>query len=271
MPTKSERTNWTRDEHTLAFNLYCKIPFGRQHSRAPEIIELANLLGRSANSVALKLNNFSRLDPELKARGIKGMAHGAKGEIEVWRDFEDNPEALAFESERLLAQFTGRKLEEIAEIDERELPKDGLERERVVRVRVKQHFFRAAVLSAYDYKCCITGLAVPALLVASHIVPWAQDAKQRMNPRNGLCLNALHDRAFDRRLMFFDQDLKVCFRANIKSQANRDGLNWLLNCEGRAIRLPRKFKPDVTLIEMHAASCRLTGRSDFLNGVERTN
>src|SRR5438067_11978733 len=111
-----------------------------------------------------------------------------------WRDFEDNPAALAFESERLLAQFTGRKLEEIAEIDERELPKEGLERERMVRVRVNQHFFRAAVLSAYDYKCCVTGLAVPELLVASHIVPWAADPKQRMNPRNGLCLNALHDR-----------------------------------------------------------------------------
>src|SRR5436305_7185937 len=161
------RKDWTHDEHILALNLYCKIPFGRQHSRAPEIIELAKLLGRSAGSVALKLNNFSRLDPELQARGIKGMAHGAKGEIDVWREFDASPEALAFESERLLAKFTGRKLEEIAEIDERELPRAGLKRERLVRVRVNQHFFRATVLAAYDYKCCVTGIAVPELLVAS--------------------------------------------------------------------------------------------------------
>jgi len=253
MPAKHK--DWTRDEHILAFNLYCKIPFGRQHSRAPEIIELAKLLGRSAGSVALKLNNFSRLDPELKARGIKGMAHGAKGEIEVWRDFEDDPESLAFESERLLARFSGRKLEEIAEIDERELPKEGLERARIVRVRVNQHFFRAAVLSAYDYRCCVTGLAVPELLVASHIVPWARDSKQRMNPRNGLCLNALHDRAFDRRLMFFDRDLKVRFRADFESRPIDDGLHWLLSYEGRAIRLPRKFKPDNLLLESHAVAC----------------
>ncbi len=85
---------WTRDEHILVFNLYCRIPFGRQHSRAPEIIELAKLLGRSRGSVALKLNNFSRLDPELKARGVKGMAQGAKGELDVWRDFEDNPRSV---------------------------------------------------------------------------------------------------------------------------------------------------------------------------------
>jgi len=254
MPAKHQ--DWTRDEHILAFNLYCKIPFGRQHSRAPEIIELAKLLGRSPNAVALKLNNFSRLDPELQARGIKGMAHGAKGEIEVWRDFEDNPEALAFESERLLARFTGRKLEDVGEIDERELPKEGLERERMVRVRVNQHFFRAAVLAAYDHKCCITGLAVPELLVASHIVPWADDPKQRMNPRNGLCLNALHDRAFDRRLMFFDQDLKVRFRPELKSRADRDGLEWLLAYEGQLLRLPRKFRPDLALIHSHATNCQ---------------
>jgi putative restriction endonuclease len=250
------RENWTLDEHTLAFNLYCKIPFGRQHSRAPEIIELAKLLGRSANSVALKLNNFSRLDPELQARGIRGMAHGAKGEIEVWREFEDDPEALAFESERLLARFTGRKLEDIAEIDERELPKEGLERERMVRVRVNQHFFRATVLSAYDHKCCITGLAVPELLIASHIVPWARDSKQRMNPRNGLCLNALHDRTFDRHLMFFDQSLKVRFRTDVKSRPNKNGLEWLLGFEGQPIRVPRKFRPDLDLIKQHAIACR---------------
>ncbi len=183
------------------------------------------------------------------------MAHGAKGEIEVWRDFEDDPEALAFEGERLLARLSGRKLEEIAEIDERELPKEGLERERIVRVRVNQHFFRATVLSAYDYRCCVTGLAVPELLVAGHIVPWARDSKQRMNPRNGLCLNALHDRAFDRRLMFFDRDLKVRFRADFESRPIDDGLHWLLSYEGRAIRLPRKFKPDNLLLESHAVAC----------------
>ena len=44
--------------------------------------------------------------------------------------------------------------------------------------RVNQHFFRAAILAAYEnLRCCITGLAVPGLLVASHIVPWARDTE----------------------------------------------------------------------------------------------
>jgi putative restriction endonuclease len=244
--------DWTRAEHILAFNLYCKIPFGSISARNPKIIELAKVLGRSPGSLSLKLSNFARLDPELQARGIKGMQHGAKGEVEVWREFENNPEALAFESERLLAQSTGQKLEEVAEIDERELPKEGLERERMVRVRVNQHFFRAAVLSAYDYKCCVTGLTVPELLVASHIVPWAADPKQRMNPRNGLCLNALHDRAFDRNLMFVAEDMTVHFREKlIRAEKRSPGLDWLLSYEGKSVCMPRKFKPDATLLSCH--------------------
>lgn len=79
----TERRDWTREEHILAFNLYCKIPFGTIHIRNPKIIELAALLNRSAGAVSYKLANFSRLDPEMKARGIAGMPHGAKGEIEI--------------------------------------------------------------------------------------------------------------------------------------------------------------------------------------------
>lgn len=252
-------TDWSRDDHILAFNLYCKIPFGRIHANNPQIIDLAKVLERSANSVSLKLSNFARLDPELQARGIKGMRHGAKGEGEVWREFDNNPETLAFESERLLAKFTGRRLEEIAEIDERELPNEGLERERMVRVRVNQHFFRAAVLSAYDYKCCVTGLAVPELLVASHIIPWAIDSKQRMNPRNGLCLNALHDRAFDRGLMFIADDTTVRFHERIiRSEKQSSALAWLLSYGGKSIRMPRKFKPDTVLLALHATAGRVT-------------
>jgi len=250
---KKENERWSRDEHILAFNLYCKIPFGTIHMRNPKIIELAKLLRRSVGAVSYKLGNFARLDSALKARGIKGIEHGAKGEEEVWNEFHQNPEALAFESERLLAQFTNQTLEQLAEIDERELPKEGLERERIVRTRVNQHFFRSTILAAYKCHCCITGLAIPELLVASHIVPWADDPKNRMNPRNGLCLNALHDRAFDRGLMSITPDWTVCYAKSIKSSKHRanPAIDWLLQFEGKPINLPKKFAPDPDLIAWH--------------------
>lgn len=87
----------------MAFNLYCKIPFGQIHMHNPRVIQLAQMLGRSVGSVSLKLSNFARLDPALQARGIRGMRHGAKGEEAVWHEFAEHSETLAFESERLLA------------------------------------------------------------------------------------------------------------------------------------------------------------------------
>src|SRR5687768_551460 len=125
---RSGSSNWTRDEHVLAFNLYCQIPFGTIHMRNPRIIELAHLLGRSVGAVSYKLSNFARLDPALRARGIRGHEHGAKGEEEVWNEFSLHPEALAFESERLMADRLGRSLEEVAGIETRDLPAAGIER-----------------------------------------------------------------------------------------------------------------------------------------------
>ena len=198
---KKATRNWSREEHILAFNVYFQIPFGTIHVRNPKIQKLAELLHRSVGAVSYKLANFARLDPALKARGIRGMPHGARGEEEVWDEFAHDPEALAFESEQLLAERLRKPVEEVAEIDTQDLPAVGLEREVLVRVRVNQSFFRRRILSAYNFRCCITGLTIQPLLVASHIVSWADDKANRLNPRNGLCLNALHDRAFDTNLM----------------------------------------------------------------------
>jgi putative restriction endonuclease len=253
-----ENQNWNREEHILAFNLYCKIPFGTIHMRNPRIIELARLLGRSVGSVSYKLANFARLDPALQARGIRGMPRGAKGEEEVWREFSANPEALAFDSERLLAARMGKRVEEVAEIDEQDLPRSGVEREATVRVRVNQNFFRSRILSAYNYRCCVTGLAVTPLLVASHVMPWAEDPANRLNPRNGLCLNALHDRAFDQKLMWVADGFRVRFSPRLRQLAaeSETTLAWLTSFEGQALRFHGRFTPDPALLRQHARRCR---------------
>jgi putative restriction endonuclease len=245
--------DWSREEHILAFNLYCKIPFGTIHMRNPKIIELAELLRRSVGAVSYKLANFARLDPTLQSRGIRGLAHGAKGEEEIWREFAANGEKLAYESEKLLAERTGTPIEELAEIDESELPAEGIDRDRLVKTRVNQHFFRAAVLAAYEFRCCVSGLAVQPLLVASHIMPWSIDHKNRMNPRNGLCLNALHDRAFDRGLMTITGDFKVQMNDALvpTNKADEEPMSWLWRFDGKALTLPKKFPPDAALLASH--------------------
>ncbi len=76
-------------------------------------------------------------------------------------------------------------------------------------MRLAQRFFRRAVLASFDAKCCIAGIGHAELLVASHIVPWKQSREHRANPRNGLWLSRLHDRAFDRGLITLDTDYRV--------------------------------------------------------------
>ncbi len=131
---------WSREELILAFNLYCKIPFGTIHIHNPKIIALAKLLGRTPSAVSWKLANFARLDPSLQKRNIAGAPHGSKLDVEIWNEFNNDWEKLAFESEKLLAQKTGRQLEEINDIDTFDLPKAGKERETVVKSSCQSKF-----------------------------------------------------------------------------------------------------------------------------------
>ncbi len=243
--------NWTREELIVAFNLYCKTPFGRIHIRNPEIIDLAKLIGRTNSAVSWKLANFARLDPSLQRRGIVGATHGSKGEKQIWDEFNQDWEKLSFISEELLAQFKGKSIEEVSSIDISDLPL-GEERETIVRVRVNQNFFRSSILTAYNSTCCITGLAIPELLNASHIVPWAVDTQNRVNPRNGLCLNAIHDRAFDRGLLTITPDYTVKLSSSIKTLQNDETTkNLLFRYEGIKITMPDRFIPHIRFIEYH--------------------
>jgi putative restriction endonuclease len=250
----SERVNWSREEHILAFNLYNQISFGTIHIRNPQIQKLAKVLGRTVGSVSYKLANFARLDPALMARGIRGATHGAKGEEAVWEEFASDPESLAFECQRLMAARLGEDLTTYAEVETRDLPKVGMEREAIVRLRVNQGFFRRRVVSAYDGQCCVTGLSNPELLVASHIIPWAEDVGNRLNPRNGLCLNRLHDAVFDRYLMWVDEDFVVHLSSRLVKKAKKptEALDWIMSFDKKPLFLPKQFRPDPALLKRHA-------------------
>lgn len=243
---------WTREELILTFNLYCKIPFGTIHIRNPQIIALAKILERTPSAVSWKLANLASLDPTLKKRNIAGATHGAKLDAEVWEEFNNNWDKLTFESEKLLAKKIGKPVEKVANIDTFDLPKAGKQREAFVKIRVNQSFFRKAVIASYDSKCCITGLGIPELLNASHIIPWSKDEANRVNPCNGLCLNAIHDRAFDRGLLTITPDYKIKISKLIKrNDIDSAAQDFLLRFDGSEIRLPTRFLPDANFLKYH--------------------
>lgn len=244
---------WKRDELILAVNLYCKLPFGKMHKGNNEIIQFAKLVGRTPSSIAFKLGNFASFDPTLKERGIKGASNASKLDKQIWDDFYNNWDAALLESEKLLANIKHTTVEKLNMIDLDNLPAEGKEKERLVKVRVNQSIFRSIVLATYDCSCCITGIHNPDLLIASHIAPWSIDEKNRLNPMNGLCLNALHDKAFDKYLITVSaEDYTIKVSSKLLSKKPNESIQFnFLNIAGRAIDLPDKFLPSKELLKIH--------------------
>lgn len=76
--------------------------------------------------------------------------------------------------------------------------------------------------------------------------------KRRADPTNGLCLNALFDRAFDRGLITLDAMLRVVVSRRLREVAIDPDLQCsLVEAEGRTITVPKRFPPALDAIEYH--------------------
>ncbi len=247
---KAGQRLWTREELILAINLYCKLPFSKYHKGNPEVIALSKLINRTPSSVALKLGNLASFDPSLKARGISGASNASKLDKEVWNEFYNNWDEVALESEILLAQ----KMEqtELKKLDIDWTSKKGESRESVVHTRINQSFFRSAVLTSYNFQCCITGLNQPDLLIAGHIKPWSVDNKNRLNPRNGLSLNGLHDKAFELGYITITPNYRIKISPILLKRQSEESVETLfVKYDGKEIILPSRFLPDPEFLEYH--------------------
>jgi len=243
---------WTREELILAINLYCKLPFGRLHRLNSEVINLGNLIGRTPSSVAYKLVNFASLDPSLKARGIKGASNASNLDKEIWKEFFNHWDELPFESEKLLAKIENTSVEKLNNIPEIELPKEGKTREQVIKARVNQSFFRSSILASYNNTCCITGIQQPEFLIAGHIKPWSVDEKNRLNPQNGIAINALHDKAFEAGLLTITTNFKIKVSSLLLKQKKSKSIeDYFLKYDNKDIILPSRFLPNKEFLMYH--------------------
>lgn len=245
--------NWTREQALACFNLYCRIPFGKLHSRNPEIIAFADAIGRTQSAVAMKLVNFASFDPAHQKRNVRGLANASSLDREIWQQFEAAPNRIAEESEEVFSRLSipGISPEE----REPRLPQGPTEAQMTSPMRLVQSFFRRSVLASYAYQCSFCALDVRGLLNAGHIIPWNVREDLRADPRNGLCLCSLHDRAFDRGLMSVDEELRMILSKRLRKK-NPGPLHKLafLDLEGGRIQLPGRFLPDVKALEYHRKS-----------------
>ena len=251
MPTAARRP-WTWDETLLAFRLYCRTPFGRLHQHNPHIIRLATRLSRTPSAVGMKACNFASLDPVLQARGIRGLPNTSKLEQQVWDRFHADSAAIAAEAEAAYERLRTNRDDTAAPDTLPSQPTGPTETDRMVRVRRVQAFFRHAVLVSYNHRCALTGLAVRSLLTASHIMPWSRAPERRADPHNGLCLNALHDRAFDRGLITFDADLRLVLAPALQQNDQLGTLTEALRHHaGQKLHPATRFAPDPSALAYH--------------------
>ena len=244
------RSIWTRDELILALDLYFRLPFGRLNRTTPEVVELANLIGRTNNSVALRLVNFAACDPVIIESGRTGMPGGLTICKPIWDEFSENKENLFFEAQQIKAKLLHSSVEKLVGISNKDLV--GKDKQTIVKQRVNQYAFRSMILNLYEKRCAITGINIPELLIASHIIPWAENQKERLNPENGLCLSALYDRAFDQGFIGFDNQYRVLISDKLKAYSSELYYEkHFASIKGQTITLPEYHRPNKLFLEWH--------------------
>ncbi len=271
------RKPWTRNELLILLNLYDKIPFGQFDQGNAVLKDVAKRMRRTSGSVAMKLSNLASLDKRLAARGIKGLTGASALDRSMWVEYHHNHDELVVASEELLNMLmTGDSLMGVDVIPEegieRAYPISITERMATVKVRRGQAYFRQVVLNAYGGRCAVTGLAVRELLVASHILPWVVPGTghpehehlllhitnhflqgHRLDVENGIALNALHDNAFDRGFITFDEDRRMVCCKSLRKRYKEKEIAFLFKAyEGKPLRVPTEAAgPKAAYLEWH--------------------
>jgi len=245
--------NWTEHELLIAMNLYCRLPFGQFDQSNKHVCEVAEKIDRTPGALAMKLSNLASLDSYHQSRGVVGLRGASNLDRKVWASFQENWSNMAEKSEAAFESLmTDATISQTKTEIENYTPEGPSETERTVKARRLQQFFRKVVLASYENRCTLTGIAVPQLLVASHIIPWSENENRRADPTNGLCLNALHDKAFDRHLITFDEDFRLVVSSFLKKGEIPEfqSANFA-KLEGTTLTLPHRFAPDPYALKEH--------------------
>ncbi|HRQ73974.1 MAG TPA: HNH endonuclease [Phycisphaerales bacterium] len=238
---------WTRNELILAFELYCRIPFQRTKATDARVKELAALLRRTPASVARKLGNFGAFDPQLAARNISGLTHGSKLDRAIWDEFHADWNGLIVRAHDLRREREPRSREP----EPLTAPTGPSEKIVTVKQRLHQAFFRDAVISSYNARCCVTGIPIVECLVAGHIVPWSVDEHRRADPSNGVCMSATFDRLFDGGLITIEDDLTLCVSKRVRVLKDQSATDLIAARHGQKIIPPARFYPDTACLRWH--------------------
>lgn len=238
------RVNWSTDEITLALALYLRTPYNRIHPRNPEIQKLATYLGRTEGAVSKKLANLACFDPEVAQKGKKGFSHGSKLDPQVWNLYVGSDREISLDKLIEDCRLIGQKIDipidnAVFGIVEETIPVSTTEEEQVVKIRRGQAYFRQTVLCRYRYRCVVSGLNLPQMLEAAHILPWSDNETLRLVPQNGLALLPSLHKAYDLNLLGIDADGVVHISDALMDRSEEEPLkDFFKKISGQKIIVP---------------------------------
>lgn len=184
--------------------------------------------------------------------------HYSKADQQVWSEFYGRWNALVQECQSLLAERSAALPFAVEAEDETAalppalpFPVGPTAQTRTVLTRLTQSFFRRAVLASYGSACCLCGLDLPPLLIASHIKPWAVSEETRTDPENGLCLCVLHDKAYDRGLLSVTAGYEAVVSPAVRQSKAEFTQLAVLAFDKQPIQMPSRFAPKAEYLQWH--------------------
>jgi len=136
-----------------------------------------------------------------------------------------------------------------------DVTKEGEDKISMTKQRKGQDYFRRMILANYGGRCALTGIDIPQLLLASHIIPWSDKShkQDRLNPCNGICLSALYDKAFDEGLISFSpSDYTVCFSSILREKETKEYYDKHFGLiAGKKLTMPTEYLPSREFLEYH--------------------
>ncbi len=151
---------------------------------------------------------------------------------------ESNPQSI---SAKLIAHF--------------DITKEGEDKISLTKQRKGQDYFHRMILANYGGRCALTGIDIPQLLLASHIIPWADKShkKERLNPCNGICLSALYDKAFDQGLISISpDDYSVVISSVLRENETKEYFDKHFGIIiGKKLMMPTEYLPNRDFLAYH--------------------
>lgn len=196
-------------------------------------------------------NIFDYGKPNQRSYPLNNFCSAALKSLKQYAQYEQ--EVLV--ADRIVAQESNPKTISKKLIDHFDITKVGEDKASMTKQRKGQDYFRHMILANYSNRCALTGIDIPQLLLASHIIPWADKThkKDRLNPCNGICLSALYDKAFDRGLITISpDDYTVRLSSVLREYEMKEYYDRHFgSIAGRQITMPVDFKPDRDFLAYH--------------------